>query len=130
LSGKNILFEKKIIENVTSNGFGSRESFRLTDKTKKELFPEINIYSIDAKSKKDLILSSSITKKDMFYNPGEEQKVRRLIDLLKPDNYDTVLKRLSEKGMRSGFACLFHGSPGAGKPKRNSYRYNKSYPKS
>jgi SpoVK/Ycf46/Vps4 family AAA+-type ATPase len=37
------------------------------------------------------------------------------VDLLKPDNYHTVLKRLSEKGMRGGFACLFYGKPGTGK---------------
>jgi SpoVK/Ycf46/Vps4 family AAA+-type ATPase len=114
-SRDNILFEKGIIENAASDGFGSRDSFKLTDKAKKELFSEINIHAVNAKSKKDLILSSSITGKKMFYNPKEERKVRQLIDLLKPDNYNAVLNRLSEKGMRDGFACLFYGNPGTGK---------------
>jgi SpoVK/Ycf46/Vps4 family AAA+-type ATPase len=112
---ENDLFAKNIIENTTSNGFGSRETFTITEKAKRELFPEINTYSIGVKSKKDLILSSSIVKKELLYNPKMEQKVRQLVDLLKPDNYNTVLKRLSEKGMRGGFACLFYGKPGTGK---------------
>jgi hypothetical protein len=114
-SKDNILFEKGIIENATSDGFSSGDSFKITDKAKKELFSEINIHAANAKSKKGLTLSSSITKKELFYNPGEEQKIRRLIDILKPDNYNAVLSRLSEKGMRSGFACLFYGKPGTGK---------------
>jgi AAA+ superfamily predicted ATPase len=114
-SGNNALFEKGIIENTTSNGFGSRESFKITDKAKKELFSEINVYAINANSKKDLIRASSIIKKELFYNTKEKQKVQQLITLLKPDNCNAVLKRLSEKGMRSGFACLFHGGPGTGK---------------
>jgi SpoVK/Ycf46/Vps4 family AAA+-type ATPase len=109
------LFEKGIIKNTTSNGFGSRESFKITDKAQIELFQEINIHSFNVKSKKDLILSSSIIRKELVFNPKEEQKVWRLIDMLKPDNYNTVLKRLSEKGMRSGFACLFYGRSGTGK---------------
>jgi hypothetical protein len=114
-SRSNDLFEKNIIENTTSNGFGSRETFRITDKAKGDLFREINIYSIGVKSKKDLILSSSLVKKELSYNPTMEQKVRQLVDLLKPGNYSTVLKRLSEKGMRGGFTCLFYGRPGTGK---------------
>jgi SpoVK/Ycf46/Vps4 family AAA+-type ATPase len=114
-SRNNILFEKGIIENTTSNGFGSKESFKITDKTKKELFSEINVYAINASSKKDLILSSSIIKKELFYNAKEKQKLQQLITLLKPDNCKAVLKQLSEKGMRNGFACLFHGGPGTGK---------------
>jgi SpoVK/Ycf46/Vps4 family AAA+-type ATPase len=114
-SRNSVLFEKGIIENTTSNGFGSRESFRITDKAQKELFQEINIHSIDVKSKKDLILSSSIIGKEMVFDPKDEQKIYRLIDLLKPDNYNAVLKRLSEKGMRNGFTCLFYGRPGTGK---------------
>jgi SpoVK/Ycf46/Vps4 family AAA+-type ATPase len=111
----NVLFSKGIIENATSNGFGSRESFKLTEKAKKELFPEINIHSIAAKSKKDLILSSTLSKKELFYNPKEADKIKRLTDLLKPDNYNSVLGRLVEKGMRGGFTCLFYGMPGTGK---------------
>jgi SpoVK/Ycf46/Vps4 family AAA+-type ATPase len=114
-SRDNALSEKGIIENTTSEGFGSQECFKISDTAKGELFSEINICSIAADSKKDLIPSSSIVGKKMFYNPGEGQKVGRLIDLLKPQNYQAVLARFSQRGMRGGFACLFHGSPGTGK---------------
>jgi hypothetical protein len=65
----NALFKKNIIKNTTSDGFGSRETFNITDKAKRELFPEINTYSIGAKSKQGLILSSSIVKKNCCIIP-------------------------------------------------------------
>jgi len=33
----------------------------------------------------------------------------------KEENYQKVQGRLSENGMRKGFACLFSGAPGTGK---------------
>jgi hypothetical protein len=73
-SRNNSLFEKGIVENATSNGFGSRESFKITDKAQKALFSEINIHSFDVKSKKDLILSSSLTRKELVFEPAENKK--------------------------------------------------------
>jgi hypothetical protein len=112
----NVLFSKDIIENsITNDGFGDTESLKLTEKARNELFAELNIHLNAAKLKKDLILADTIIEKKMFYNPKEEQAVRQLTQLLSPGNFNAVLKRLTEKGMRSGFACLFYGGPGTGK---------------
>ncbi|GHV11539.1 hypothetical protein FACS1894162_7090 [Bacteroidia bacterium] len=35
--------------------------------------------------------------------------------LLKEENFKRIKERLADKGMRTGFACLFHGAPGTGK---------------
>jgi SpoVK/Ycf46/Vps4 family AAA+-type ATPase len=51
----------------------------------------------------------------MFYTPGVQSQIDRLAELLQPEKFTQVTDRLSESGMRKGFACLFYGSPGTGK---------------
>jgi SpoVK/Ycf46/Vps4 family AAA+-type ATPase len=34
---------------------------------------------------------------------------------LHPENFKTVQQRLTDSGMRTGFACIFYGAPGTGK---------------
>ena len=111
----NPLMQIGLIEHTTSGGFGDREEFKLTDKAKKELFAELNTNLTSAKLKKDLVLSGSIAKKNMFYNAREENSIRELTSLLMPETYQCITGRLKEVGMRTGFACLFYGEPGTGK---------------
>jgi hypothetical protein len=111
----NSLFESELIENTNDNGFENRESFKLTDKAKKEFLSELNINFQQANNKKDLTLCTSLSEKKMFYNESEHRQVGELTAVLQEDNFSSVRKRLAEKGMRTGFACLFHGSPGTGK---------------
>jgi len=111
----NMLFHVGLIENTKNNGFVEREAFKLTDKAKKELLPELNVNLIYAGQKKDLILADSIVKKKMYYNPTEDKTVMELTSLLMPEAYGSITMRLREAGMRTGFACLFYGEPGTGK---------------
>ncbi|MDR3271875.1 MAG: ATP-binding protein, partial [Flavobacteriaceae bacterium] len=106
------LFDE-LIENVNDDGFEDRESFKLTQKAKDKLFSELNIKQ--KTNKKGLLFCTSLSEKKMFYNESEHRQVKELTVLLQEDNFNSVRKRLAEKGMRTGFACLFHGSPGTGK---------------
>ncbi|MFA7082302.1 MAG: AAA family ATPase [Bacteroidales bacterium] len=113
----NSLFTFGYIENTDERGFLDPNYFKLTNKTKEDLFSDIDIF-IDSKTKtkdKDIIVADSIIKKDLFYNDREKTQIEELSSLLDIDNFKNVQKRLSDKGMRSGFACLFYGSPGTGK---------------
>ena len=58
---------------------------------------------------------ASIAPKQMFYNDIDNEQIDRLISLLDKENFPAVQKRLTESGMRKGFACLFYGAPGTGK---------------
>jgi SpoVK/Ycf46/Vps4 family AAA+-type ATPase len=89
------------------------ESWKLSDTAKKELLCELNIEK--KKYQKNLILHNSIHVKEMFYNEKERESIQKLISLLKEENYHKVQGRLSDNGMRKGFACLFSGAPGTGK---------------
>lgn len=111
------LFTLGYIENTEERGFLDPNYFKLTNKTKEDLFSDIDI-CIDSKAKKrdkNIITSDSIIKKDLFYNDREKGQIEELSSVLNIENFKNVQKRLSDKGMKSGFACLFYGSPGTGK---------------
>lgn len=74
-----------------------------------------DIFEIKRSSNTELIKFDDIKPKALFYNAGDESGVNRLASLLSQDNLPNVQKRLTERGLRSGFACLLYGAPGTGK---------------
>jgi len=108
-----ILFELQLIE-FSGDDFKDREHIVLTHKAIIEL---LGITEPVLKSKKDseLINHENIIKKELFYNENDRRQIEQLTDLLIEDNFIKVRERLKIKGMRTGFSCLFFGSPGTGK---------------
>jgi hypothetical protein len=114
-NGSNELMELDMVENTNNQGFGSKESFKLSDKAKTELLSELDIKVQKPKPKKGLVLSDSLPEKQLYYNAKEQAQVDQLASLLREPAFSGVCRRLSESGMRTGFACLFSGPPGTGK---------------
>jgi len=114
-TGESDLIKKELVEPTGADGFENREEFRLTSKAKEEILGELDISLENAKLKRGLILCKDIPEKTLFYNKREGELVEKLVSLLRPDNFKSVEARLSAKGMRTGFACLFYGKPGTGK---------------
>lgn len=113
--GYNRLLEDKWIENARADGFADANYYHLTDKAKCELIgDEVLIKSAD-KHDRNFILHNTIKKKELFFDAYEQEQVDRLTNLLMPENFAAVQKRLSDNGMRNGFASLFYGAPGTGK---------------
>jgi len=113
-NGNFILLEKGLIENTCDDGFGNTDTFRLTDEVKDEFLVELDI-SLPNIPVKGLKRSDSINAKNMFYPEKTQRAIEELCSLLQVDHFLDVQKRLSENSMRTGFACLFSGSPGTGK---------------
>ena len=105
-----------VIEPVNEDGVKSQEFFHISDKVKDVIFAEIG-GSGSKNETTDLktLKSSGITPKELFYNAEEGGQIERLKNLLDQDNFRKTCKRLKEKGLRSGFSCLFYGVPGTGK---------------
>ena len=95
--------------------------YRLTDKARRELFPEMTPVIQDlapdfsSKKEKEIIRYADITQKELFYNDEERVQIEKLSNLLDEARFKEVQQRLSESGMRQGFACIFYGAPGTGK---------------
>jgi SpoVK/Ycf46/Vps4 family AAA+-type ATPase len=64
---------------------------------------------------KKLTPHATFAPKQLYYAPHVQSQIDRLAELLQPEQFRQVTERLSENGMRKGFACLFYGSPGTGK---------------
>jgi len=106
----------EMIEFNNDDGFVDRESFRMTRKAKNELFPELNIASMNQENdRKNVIKHESIVSKQLFYDKEVSAKISDLGQLLEKSHYNETCSRLKDKGYRSGFTCLFYGAPGTGK---------------
>ena len=114
-SGKSNLINLGLVENINNNGFSDNSTVRLTDKARTELLSDTGVTVEKRDKNKKLIQPDTITAKELFYNPSEQQQIDRLQSLLKPEAFDDICARLSDKGFRKGFACLFYGAPGTGK---------------
>jgi hypothetical protein len=114
VDGTHSLIESKYIEHTNSDGFVNTDSWKMTDKAKKDLLSELNLCD-NMKYKKNILFFEKIKEKKMYYNERETGEIEKLISLLQEENFCKVQGRLDGKGMRKGFACLFSGAPGTGK---------------
>ncbi|MCL2193382.1 MAG: ATP-binding protein [Treponema sp.] len=112
-NGSHHLMEMELIEHANSDGFVRSESWKLSEKAKKEFLFELDLQ--ENRCKKDLVMHDDIKAKKMFYNSRETADIEKLTSLLQEENYRRIQERLEGKGMRKGFACLFSGGPGTGK---------------
>ena len=113
-NGNYVLLKRKLIENTCGDGFCDTESYQLTDFAREHFLAELEICP-QSKSVRGLRQSDSITAKVLFYPEKTTRAITELTSLLLPENFSAVRQRLSENGMRRGFACLFTGMPGTGK---------------
>ncbi|MBR5898223.1 MAG: AAA family ATPase [Muribaculaceae bacterium] len=110
------LQEKNLIEFNNDNGMVDRESMRLSNYAKETILHELSCSVKNATSDKRLLTNhTTISPKELFYNPREKQEIGELTSLLGAQRFNEICSRLADNGMRKGFACLFYGSPGTGK---------------
>ena len=112
-----ILIKEGWIENYTVNGMVEPDKFCLTDKVLETTFVELKEY-IDTKNEtisNSLLMPDVIVEKRMYYNERELEEIERLVQLLSIDRFKDIQQRLKDANMRTGFTCLFYGSPGTGK---------------
>lgn len=102
------------VEYVNDDGLADRSCFKLTDKAKQELLAEVSLPQRQA-SDKGLLHHDTLPAKTLYYNERERRQVEELASLLMPGRFDDIRRNLESRGMRKGFACLFHGAPGTGK---------------
>ena len=113
------LQQKKLIEFNSPSRMIDGHYYHLTDEAKADLLGELGICLKKKKKKqslpKDFIGYKSVVAKQMFYTHGNQAQVDRLAQLLDEKKLRVVCRRMKERGMRTGFACLFYGAPGTGK---------------
>jgi ATPases of the AAA+ class len=114
--GDHPLLEAKMIEYNNDNGFVNRESFKMTQQAKRELFTELNLSSMNENNLKGGVLKvEDIVEKKLYYDGPIQSRITELGQLLDDNQYKAIRSRLKESGFRCGFTCLFYGEPGTGK---------------
>lgn len=107
----------KVIEYAGKDGMLTKDFFRIKDAIKEEIFEDVGgIKKKEAKiSASRKMEAVSINRKELFYNSAEGCQVAQLKELLSDKSFNGIRARMKDKGLRSGFTCLFYGSPGTGK---------------
>ena len=116
--GESSLQAKGLIEFHCEDGLENREAFQIPQVIQDELFVDLVAKGAQSKvniPKDELISHEDIRVKRMFYNEIEAEQVENLTELLGAEKFAQVQDRLREKGLRSGFCCLFYGPAGTGK---------------
>ena len=107
-----------IIEYTGRSGLIDKDYFHLKDPVKEEIFADTGGVRKEDRQKVSAsrrIEAASIAEKELFYNPAEERQVTQLRQLLSEERYSDIRGKLQARKLRSGFTCLFYGSPGTGK---------------
>ncbi len=112
--GYNDLLKLKLIEYLCEDGIADNTRYKLTEKTKRTLLGEMKLHIAEEKLA-DVVSSSQFPEKQLFFAPDIQRQVDDLTSFLQPEKYNQIRERMKQKGFRSGFACLFYGSPGTGK---------------
>lgn len=105
---------KPAVEHSCEDGRASTEVWKLTDYAKREVLSELKL-KVGKDNRADLTHHEDITPKALYYNENVTSQVEQLQSLLGKERMTRVQQRLKDKGMRTGFTCLFYGGPGIGK---------------
>ena len=112
-----MLQKEGIIEYAGRNGIMNKDHFRLKDSVKEKIFADVGgIRNKEPKvSASRKMVASEISPKELFYNPVERRQVEQLKGLMSETRLGEIRSKMKEKGLRTGFTCLFYGGPGTGK---------------
>lgn len=110
------LQKSKVVEPCNEDGMAVPDSFHLTDEVKAKLFAEVGgVRNRNRRTSLKMMSPDDIPARELFYNNAEGDQIARLTQLLGQESYKATCERLRKSGMRTGFSCLFYGSPGTGK---------------
>ena len=117
ISRRGPLFKENLLGDAVVEGFAPREGVAVSEEVREYLDSELNLSWKEPEKdyREGLMTFENIKEKSLFYNSEDSVSLGKLQEMLKQENFKGIEERMKECGMRSGFACLFHGAPGTGK---------------
>lgn len=111
------LFKEKMLGDPQNEGFSPRENVAISDEIREYIDRELGISwaAPEKDHRAGLLTYDNITEKPLFYNSEERISIVKLQEMLQQEKFLDIQERMKQSGMRTGFACLFYGSPGTGK---------------
>lgn len=108
------LQKKKVMVFANENNLSVKDEFIIEDSVKEAIWADCS-GSPQKAPIANSIRNEELKEKPLFYDDDLGREVMTLSSLLSEKRYGNIKKTLEEKGMRSGFTCLFYGDPGTGK---------------
>ncbi len=116
LSNENTALQKLgLVTFAGTDGFKDMDALALTEDAVARFLGDVELIRKAETERRDVVKADSIPAKQLFYNATEGEQMERLAALLDDANFKGVQERLSQMGMRKGFAVLFSGGAGCGK---------------
>ena len=112
--GSHNLMKAGLVEHVCEDGQANTARIHLSSRAKSLLLADFHLRGTENKIG-GLLSPDTLAEKQLFYTAKNAPQVDELFSFLQPDRYVEIRRRMKENGFRSGFACLFYGSPGTGK---------------
>ena len=110
------LQQRGLAETLISNGMRDVTGLQLTREAKERLFAGMNLNLAYTRNQGSEVLPySGFTPKQLFYSAQDAKRIDTVSQMLQPERFNEIVKRMEEQGLRKGFACLFYGAPGTGK---------------
>ena len=113
-TSEHVLFTMGLLEHGCVDGIADNSRYKLTNKAKRSLLAELGVCTTD-ESIANLLQPQQLTAKELFYPTAISNKIDELTKFFTQEHYLQVRERMSKRGFRGGFACLFYGGPGTGK---------------
>ena len=121
--GKEGLLSRSIIRRAGNNSDNpertenQKEKYLPTQRAFGKLFKgRSDLLSLEALSKQaEIIMASTIRKKELFFNEMNKEDIERLYYLMNPERFFTIMERLRARGRKESVTCLLYGAPGTGK---------------
>ena len=118
MSQEHPLQKHDLVETEKGN-FRNDSNIYLTEKAKglllgdnKEMF---NRTKVNPNKQFQIIKAEDIIEKRLFYSEEDQKEIDFIIDVLKPANYQTMMKRLADECLPTGLCLLFFGGAGTSK---------------
>jgi len=118
LNGEHALQKFELLE-TEKGSFKSDNLVYLTEKSidmlvgdNKEMF---NRTKMQASKQFQIIATKDIAEKRLFYSEEDQKEIDFIIDVLQPENYQTMMKRLADENLPAGLCMLFYGEAGTSK---------------
>lgn len=108
------LQQEGVIVFADRDGLLVKDHFKIDDSVKEEIWADCGGLPEQAPMAGTL-RAKDLKEKHLFYDDALGKEISTLSNLLSEQRYGEIRTSLEEKGMRSGFTCLFYGDPGTGK---------------
>ena len=117
LANEHPLLKYELLE-MEHGSFRSDRAVLLTDKSVGMITGEDRALfeKVKAKSQQEhIILTKNIVPVELFFDTKMQKNIDFIYDVLMPENHQTLMKRLTDEGLRGGLCIMFYGYSGSGK---------------